>query len=74
MEGKDTGAALLLEPGPDFYDRGEMEERKERKFSFSFVILLLISESFSVDTWNADGKYLAADHAVSYSKFGGYWY
>lgn len=39
VEGRDTGAALLLEPGPDFYDRGEVEERKDRKFSFFFRYL-----------------------------------
>ena len=39
VQGKNTGAALLLEPGPDFYDRGEMEERKDRKFSFFFRYL-----------------------------------
>lgn len=35
VEGKDTGSALLLEPGPDFYDR-EDEKEKERKFSYFF--------------------------------------
>ena len=39
VEGKETGAALLLEPGADFYDRGEIEERKDRKFSFFFRYL-----------------------------------
>ena len=39
VEGKDTGAALLFEPGPDFYDREEEETRKERKFSFFFRYL-----------------------------------
>lgn len=39
VEGKDTGAVLLLEPGPDFCDRGEMEQQKDRKFSFFFRYL-----------------------------------
>lgn len=39
VEGKDTGAALLLQPGPEFYDRKEMEVRKDRKFSFFFRYL-----------------------------------
>lgn len=39
VEGKDTGTALLLEPGPDFYDHGEVEERKDRKLSFFFRYL-----------------------------------
>ena len=30
-EGKDTGAALLFEPGPDFYDREEEVEGGERE-------------------------------------------
>lgn len=39
VEGKDTGTALLLEPGPDFYDREEIENRKEPKLSFFFRYL-----------------------------------
>ena len=39
VQGKDAGAALLLELGPDFYGRGEMEGRKDRKFSFFFRYL-----------------------------------
>lgn len=39
VEGKDTGAALLLQPGPEFYDRKEMEVRNDRKFSFFFRYL-----------------------------------
>lgn len=39
VEGKDTGTALLLEPGPDFYNSREPEERKDRKFSFFFRYL-----------------------------------
>lgn len=38
VEGKDTGSALLLEPGSDFYDR-EDEKEKERKFSYFFRYL-----------------------------------
>ena len=41
-EGKDTGAALLFEPGPDFYDREEVEEGGEREgkgLSFFFRYL-----------------------------------
>lgn len=39
VEGNETGTALLLEPGADFYDRGEIEERKDKKFSFFFRYL-----------------------------------
>lgn len=39
VEGRDTGTCLLLEPGPDFYDRDEEEIRKERKLSFFFRYL-----------------------------------
>jgi|GEM_PF-7100208 len=36
VEGKDTGAALLFEPGPDFYDREEEDTRTEKGLSFFF--------------------------------------
>ena len=36
IEGKKTGAVLLLEPGPDFYNVEEKNERKERQFSLNF--------------------------------------
>ena len=39
VEGKDTGTALLLEPGPDFYEREEVDEQKNRKLSFFFRYL-----------------------------------
>lgn len=39
VEGKDTGTALLLEPGPEFSERKEPEEQKDRKFSFFFRYL-----------------------------------
>ena len=39
VEGKDTGSALLLEPGPDFYEREEVEKQKNRKLSFFFRYL-----------------------------------
>ena len=42
-EGKDTGAALLFEPGPDFYDREEEVEGGEREgkgLSFFFRYLV----------------------------------
>ena len=39
VEGKDTGSALLLEPGPDFYEREEVGKQKNRKLSFFFRYL-----------------------------------
>ena len=36
VEGKDTGTALLLEPGPEFYDREEDVKDKKRELSFFF--------------------------------------
>ena len=38
-EGKDTGAALLFEPGPDFYDREEEDTRTGKGLSFFFRYL-----------------------------------
>ena len=40
VEGKDTGAVLLLEPKPDFYDR-EWEETDKGKKGFSFFFRYL---------------------------------
>ena len=40
VEGKDTGTALLFEPGPEFYKRQDMEELKNRKLSFFFRYLI----------------------------------
>lgn len=39
VEGKDTGTALLLEPGPGFGEREEPKEHKNRKLSFFFRYL-----------------------------------
>ena len=39
VEGKDTGAALLFEPGPDFYDREEEDARTGKGLSFFFRYL-----------------------------------
>ena len=39
VEGKDTGTALLLEPGPEFGEREEPEDAKNRKLSFFFRYL-----------------------------------
>ena len=39
VEGKDTGTALLLEPGPDFYEREVVDEQIYRKLSFFFRYL-----------------------------------
>lgn len=39
VEGKDTGTALLLEPGPEFYDREEDVKDKKRELSFFFRYL-----------------------------------
>ena len=39
VEGKDTGTALLLEPGPEFGEREEPVETKNRKLSFFFRYL-----------------------------------
>lgn len=39
MGGKDTGAALLIEPGPDFYDREEEDTRTGKGLSFFFRYL-----------------------------------
>ena len=39
VEGKDTGTALLLEPGPDFYEREVVDEQINRKLSFFFRYL-----------------------------------
>lgn len=39
VEGKDTGTALLLEPGPEFGEREESEDAKNRKLSFFFRYL-----------------------------------
>lgn len=39
VEGKDTGTALLLEPGPEFGEREEPEDAKTRKLSFFFRYL-----------------------------------
>ena len=38
-EGKDTGAALLLEPGPDFYDREEEDAGTGKGLAFFFRYL-----------------------------------
>ena len=40
IDGKKTGAVLLLEPGPDFYNVEEKNERKERRFSFFFRYII----------------------------------
>lgn len=38
VEGKDTGTALLLEPGPDFHEREEVEDQKTGNYlSFSVI-------------------------------------
>ena len=39
VEGKDTGTALLLDPGPEFYDREEDVKDKKRELSFFFRYL-----------------------------------
>lgn len=39
VEGKDTGTALLLEPGSDFYDHEGEKERRGGKLSFFFRYL-----------------------------------
>ncbi len=39
VEGKDTGTALLLEPGPEFGEREEPKDAKNRKLSFFFRYL-----------------------------------
>ena len=39
VEGKDTGAALLFEPGPDFYDREEEDMRTGKGLAFFFRYL-----------------------------------
>ena len=39
VEGKDTGTALLLEPGPEFYDPEEDVKDKKRELSFFFRYL-----------------------------------
>ena len=39
VEGKDTGTALLLEPGPDFYEREDVEDQENRKLSYFFRYL-----------------------------------
>ena len=39
VEGKDTGTALLLEPGPEFFDRDEDVKDKKRELSFFFRYL-----------------------------------
>ncbi|RHO65846.1 peptidase domain-containing ABC transporter [Parabacteroides sp. AF48-14] len=39
VEGKDTGTALLLELGPDFYDHEEEDMRKGKELSFFFRYL-----------------------------------
>lgn len=39
VEGKDTGAALLFEPGSDFYDREEEDARTGKGLSFFFRYL-----------------------------------
>lgn len=39
VEGKDAGVALLLEPGPDFYDKEEEGKQQNRSFSFFYRYL-----------------------------------
>lgn len=39
VEGKDTGTALVLEPGPDFYEQEEVDEQKNKKLSYFFRYL-----------------------------------
>ena len=39
VEGKDVGTALMLEPGPDFYEKEDVGERQDRTFSFFFRYL-----------------------------------
>ncbi|WP_302145632.1 cysteine peptidase family C39 domain-containing protein, partial [uncultured Parabacteroides sp.] len=39
LEGEEVGAALLLEPGPDFYDREEEDMRTGKGLSFFFRYL-----------------------------------
>ena len=36
VEGEDTGTALLLEPGPEFYERAEEGEKRKRNLSYFF--------------------------------------
>ena len=36
VDGRDTGTALLLEPGPDFYDRDEEDVTREKRLSYFF--------------------------------------
>lgn len=39
VDGKDTGAALLLEPGPEFYDLEDEKEKRDRGLFFFFRYL-----------------------------------
>lgn len=39
-DGKIVGTALILEPGPEFYDRADEEDREKRGFSFIFRYLI----------------------------------
>ena len=77
-EGKDTGAALLFEPGPDFYDREEVEEGGEREgkgLSFFFRYLApypLPAGTVPAGAGDADGEHPATDHAVPDAGVGGH--
>ena len=44
--GKDTGTALLLEPGPEFYDREDDKEKRTRGLSFFFRYLTPFKSQF----------------------------
>jgi len=39
-DGKRVGTALIIEPGPEFYDRADEEDRENRNFSFIFRYLI----------------------------------
>jgi ATP-binding cassette subfamily B protein len=43
---QDTGTALLLEPGPDFYDREDEKESSSRGISFFFRYLIPYKKEF----------------------------
>ncbi|MEY8611275.1 peptidase domain-containing ABC transporter [Parabacteroides segnis] len=46
VEGKDTGTALLLEPGPDFYEREDVEDQTNRKLSYFYRYLTPYKREF----------------------------
>lgn len=72
VEGKDTGVVLLLEPGPEFYVREEIEELKDSRFSFFSLSDTLQARTFSVDIGDVDSEYSATDYAVSYPNLSRY--